>query len=234
MEFIDLSRHLAVDNPTVRPISELRMMKPLLVDQNLDLLDTPENLQRARELAKDGWQVVRIEKRSPKSAFADRTEFPRRVILELTSKCNFLCRMCPQNGLLRPRMHMDKEIGFKVLDELDRQGIDGLWLYHLGESILHPDFREIMDYLSAKENLGTVWLSTNGQAFTDERIRTVLESKIDFLNYLSPRPDRGGLQDRGPARRFRQSQGQPGKVLGAEGPAQGQPRPPGSPTSISR
>ena len=172
-----------MDNPRVRPISELREMEPLLVDQNLDLLDTPENLDRARNLAREGWQVVRIEKRSPQSAYLDRTDFPRRVILELTSKCNFLCRMCPQNGLKRPRMHMDKGVCFKVLDELAGHGIEGLWLYHLGESILHPDFREIVEYMSAKENLGLVWLSTNGQAFSEQHIQTVLNSRIDFLNY---------------------------------------------------
>ncbi len=183
MEFINLGKHLPIKEPIIRPISELRRMAPILLDQNLDLLDTPENMDRAKELAAKGWQVVRIEKRSPESAFACRTDFPRRVILELTSKCNFLCRMCPQNGLKRPRMHMDKSMAFKVLDELEKQGIQGLWLYHLGESILHPSFQEIMAYMSARENLGLVWLSTNGQAFSEKHIRTVLDSKVDFLNY---------------------------------------------------
>lgn len=183
MEFINLGRHLPIKKPVVRSIAELRKMEPVLVDQNLDLLDTPENLDRAKALAEDGWQVVRIEKRSPESAHAERADFPRRVILELTSKCNFLCRMCPQNGLQRPRMHMDPETCFKVLDELEEQGIEGLWLYHLGESILHPQFREIMEYMSTKDNLGVVWLSTNGHAFSEKHIQTVLNSKLDFLNY---------------------------------------------------
>jgi radical SAM protein with 4Fe4S-binding SPASM domain len=183
MEFIDLGRHLDITDPIVRPISQLRRMTPILVDQSLELLDTPENLARAGELAGDGWQVVRIEKRSPESTRVERIDFPRRVILELTSKCNFLCRMCPQNGLERPRMHLDRETCFKVLDELEEQGIEGLWLYHLGESILHPEFKEIMEYMSSKDNLGLVWLSTNGHAFSGKHIRTVIDSKVDFLNY---------------------------------------------------
>lgn len=183
MEFIDLGKHLVIEKPVVRPISELRKMAPVLLDRNLDLLQTEENLDRAKELAANGWQVVRIEKRSPESRFAQRIGFPRRVILELTSKCNLLCRMCPQNGLKRPRMHMDKELCFKVLDELEAQGIEGLWLYHLGESILHPGFKEIMEYMTPKDNLGLVWLSTNGHAFSEKHIRTVLDSKLDFLNY---------------------------------------------------
>jgi radical SAM protein with 4Fe4S-binding SPASM domain len=80
---------------------------------------------------------------------------------------------------------MDMEAGeyCRQIDELNTYGIDGLWLYHLGESILHPQFPEILDHVCAKSNLGEVWLSTNGQAFDDGLADMVMQSDIDYLNF---------------------------------------------------
>jgi hypothetical protein len=52
-------------------------------------------------------------------------------------------------------MDMDKELYKKVIDEIDHHGIEGLWLYHLRESLLHSDFEEILEHLSTKQNLGS-------------------------------------------------------------------------------
>ncbi len=183
MEFTDLARYRTVRNPRVLPFAELRVMKPVWMTQVLRLVDEPENLAYADELASQGIALVPIRKRPPASSFLDRETFPRRVIFEMTSRCNFLCRMCPQQNLKRPRMDMEGTLYRKVIDEIDRYGIEGLWLYHLGESLLHPEFRENIRHISSKKNLGVIWMSTNGQYFTEENIRTVLASNIDYINF---------------------------------------------------
>jgi len=183
MEFTDLSRYRTVKQPTVLPFAKLRTMRPVSMTQDLKLVDEPENLAYADQLAQDGVVLVPIRRRPPAASFLDRESFPRRVIFEMTSRCNFLCRMCPQQNLKRPRMDMDGALYRRVIDEIDRHGIEGLWLYHLGESLLHPEFRDNIRHISSKRNLGVIWMSTNGQYFTEENIRTVLASNIDYINF---------------------------------------------------
>lgn len=70
----------------------------------------------------------------------------------------------------------------KCADELDRFGIDGLWLYNIGESILHPDFPELLDYASSKNNLGPLWHSSNGQELDEHYSLMIINSKVVFMN----------------------------------------------------
>jgi len=183
MELVDLSRYVQIENPTISPFSVLREMKPVVLTADLKLFDEPENLEYAKKLAKEGYNVVRIVRNPPLKNYKERIDFPRRILFEMTSNCNYLCKMCPQQNLKRPRMDMDKNLYKKVIDEIDSHGIEGIWLYHLGESLLHPDFKEIVEHVSSKKNLGAIWMSTNGEYFTEENIKTVLNSNIDWINY---------------------------------------------------
>ncbi len=183
MEFVDLSRYLEVKDPKVPPFCALRHMKRVWVTHDLQLEQTRQNIEYAQSLAVQGMVVVPIRKREPFSKYIDREDFPRRVLLEMTSRCNFRCRMCPQQNLKRPRMDMPGELYRRMVDELDEHGIEGLWMYHLGESILHPEFNINLKYISTKKNLGVIWMSTNGQFFNEDIIKTVLESNVDYINF---------------------------------------------------
>jgi len=48
-------------------------------------------------------------------------------------------------------MHMPFEVAVKCIDELDSYGIQGLWLYNIGESLLHPKIKEIIDRVAPTE-----------------------------------------------------------------------------------
>lgn len=183
MEFTDLTRYFKIKDGKVLPFSELRKMPPVKMTQDLQLWDDPENLRYAESLASQGLEVVPIRRQPPSEKYLNRKDFPRRILFEMTSNCNFRCRMCPQLNLQRPRMDMEGALYRKVVDEIDSHGIEGMWLYHLGESLLHPEFRENLRHISTKKNLGVLWMSTNGQHFTEENIRCVLDSNLDYINY---------------------------------------------------
>lgn len=183
MEFFDISRYFNIDSPFVPKFGELRKIKLVQMTQELKLIEEPENLAYAKELAQKGVTVVPIRRRPPTEIYVNRESFPRRILFEMTSNCNFLCRMCPQQNLKRPRMDMPGIQYRKVIDEIDSYGIEGIWLYHLGESLLHPEFRENVRHISRKKNLGVIWMSTNGQYFNEDNIRCVLDSNIDFINF---------------------------------------------------
>ena len=183
MEFTALSRYIPIENGKVPPFSELRVMRPLQMTQDLRLWEEPANLSYAKELASQGLDVVPIRRMPPSARFQERLDFPRRILFEMTSNCNFRCRMCPQLNLERPRMDMPGALYRKVVDEIDSHGIEGMWLYHLGESLLHPEFRENLRHISTKHNLGVLWMSTNGQYFNEDNIRCVLDSNLDYINF---------------------------------------------------
>jgi radical SAM protein with 4Fe4S-binding SPASM domain len=91
--------------------------------------------------------------------------------------------MCPRNSLVRPKKHLESNLAKKVIQECAEHGISGLWLYYIGESLLHPDFFEILEYCRKYDSLGPIWLSTNGELL-DEKIREkVLDQPVDILNY---------------------------------------------------
>lgn len=183
MELTDLSRYLEIENPKVLPFSELREMKPVVLTADLELFQDTENIEYAKTLAKKGYEVVKVVRNAPLKNYKERIDFPRRILFEMTSKCNYFCKMCPQQNLKRPREHMDKDLYNKVVDDIDKFGVEGLWIYHLGESLLHPNFKEIIEHLKTKQNLGVIWLSTNGE-FCDEKNRnTLINSNIDWINY---------------------------------------------------
>ena len=101
MEFVDLSRYLEVKEPRILPFSELRQMKMVWLTSDLQLLNEEYNLRYANSLAEDGVTVVPVRKKEPFIKYIDRDDFPRRVLLEMTSRCNFNCRMCPQQKIGR-------------------------------------------------------------------------------------------------------------------------------------
>ena len=183
MEFVDLSRYMPLKESVVLPFSELRKMEPVWMTQELQIADDPDNILYAEKLARNRFAVVPIRRQPPFGKYLDRENFPRRILFEMTSRCNFLCRMCPQQNLRRPRMDMAGELYRRVIDEIDTHGIEGIWLYHLGESLLHPEFRENLKHISAKKNLGVIWMSTNGRYFDELNMRTVLASNIDYVNF---------------------------------------------------
>jgi radical SAM protein with 4Fe4S-binding SPASM domain len=86
-------------------------------------------------------------------------------------------------NLKRELLHIDKDKYMSILDELDSHGLDGLWLYHFGESLTHPDFKEILNYVDTKKDLGYIWLSTNGILANEEKIDILLNSSLSYLNF---------------------------------------------------
>ena len=182
MEFIRTSRYSEGNFNEPIDFSVLKTLPKVRVSQKLELLDEPENIERLRSYAARGLKVIPIQRISSRD-WSKRTDFPNRVLLEMTSMCNLSCRMCPRQNLKRPKMHFDKDLYLKVVDELDKHGVEGVWVYHLGESILHPDWKEIVTYVGNKKNIELIWFSTNGVLFDEDCVDFILNSNVTFLNY---------------------------------------------------
>ncbi|PIT89245.1 MAG: hypothetical protein COU27_01355, partial [Candidatus Levybacteria bacterium CG10_big_fil_rev_8_21_14_0_10_36_7] len=183
MEFVRASRYFR-EREFVHPIifEELKGLGRVKVDQKLKVVEESSNLERLEEYGRMGLKVIPILRVS-KNGFVGRKDFPPRVMMEMTGRCNLKCRMCPRKDMTRPLVDMDTDLYMKIIDELDKRGIDFFSFFHFGESIMHPDWKKIVSYADKKKNLGITWFSTNGVNFDEDAINFVLRSKITFLNY---------------------------------------------------
>ncbi len=182
MEFVATNKYAKGNLNQAIDFDSLKNMDRVRVSQKLELLPGEENLALIKKYAEIGLKVVPIKRCSDKD-WSQRKDFPNRVLLETTSRCNYACRMCPTRQLKRPRIDLDKKTCFKVLDELSECGVEGVWLFNLGEPLMHPDWREIVKYAGKKNNLGMIWFSSNGFALNNEYADFILNSKITFMSF---------------------------------------------------
>ena len=161
---------------------EIKSLERIKVNQKLELLPGDDNFNLLKKYGEMGLKIIPIRRYSDKD-WSQRKDFPNRILLEITSRCNYNCRMCPRQNLKRPKINMDKNLCFKVLDELDENGVEGVWLFHLGEPIMHPGWKEIVEYAGNKKGIHMLWFSTNGYAFDYDCADYVLKSNITFMNF---------------------------------------------------
>ncbi len=185
MEFTDIDMLTGAPRPTsvVPSFADLKNSPKITVTAEMVVDRNQDNLSVMEGVVKTNSAIANITRLPPENNFVDRYEFPRRVLLEMTSKCNVLCRMCPRNDFHRPEIHMDADVYCRVLDEVNDHGAEGVWSYHLGESLMHPEFRKIIRYTERLNNIGKLWMSTNGHLMNPSNLEFVFDSRIDYLNY---------------------------------------------------
>lgn len=184
MEFIDIQRlRPELTGDTILPFSVLRTLPMVFVDENLQIIVSEENERNLKKTQNAGSRLARVLKQSTLPSHEGRASFPSRILLEVTTACNLSCKMCPREKLTRSKSeHLSFESCKRVLDEANTFGLDGIWLYHIGEPFLHPEFLKILEYASNLDGLGQRWVSTNGHFLNDKNIEAILNSKLDYLN----------------------------------------------------
>jgi len=103
-------------------------------------------------------------------------DFPLHVIIEPTNHCNMMCQMCLRNVMTRPQGYMDWEVFCKIVDECSAHNTYSFSLYMLGEPLMHPRIRDMINY-SKKMVIPYVDVSTN--ALLDMRV--LLGTALDEL-----------------------------------------------------
>jgi len=107
--------------------------------------------------------------------------WPVRIWVELTSHCNYRCVMCPNKDLNKTdKGYMDMALYKKIVDEAAPFVFD-INLAHRGESLLHPQIIEAIDY--AKKNGLYTRLHTNGSLLSEDISRQVVQVGLDRLSF---------------------------------------------------
>lgn len=112
-------------------------------------------------------------------------EAPTYLLVELVSACNLRCPMCFQSDKTftkKPYMGlMNFDLAKKVIDEADEANIGAITFASRGEPMMHPKFKEILEYCSKKKNIFEIKLNTNGTYLNEKNARAIFENKVDIV-----------------------------------------------------
>ena len=117
----------------------------------------------------------------------DVAAIPRRLYIECTAACNISCNQAicaPETGITRTRQAgmLDFDLFKKMIDEAG-PSLGRIDFFNYGEAFLHKRAVEMCEYI--KTNFPHIYLytSTNGLAFTEEKVRQLARSGIDEVTF---------------------------------------------------
>jgi MoaA/NifB/PqqE/SkfB family radical SAM enzyme len=76
---------------------------------------------------------------------------------------------------------MTESVFRRVIDQLDQMGVKKVFLHQFGESLLHPQIYEFIDYAAQKPNIELLSLSTNATALNERISRRILDTGLRHL-----------------------------------------------------
>jgi len=109
-------------------------------------------------------------------------EFPNRITIELTNRCNVSCLFCPRQSVDMKLGDMDWELYKKIIDEASKHLPVAVVMFFRGESLLHPQFIQCINYAKAK-GIGPIQFASNALALSKEKADLLVESGMDFVSF---------------------------------------------------
>jgi len=109
-------------------------------------------------------------------------EFPTRITLELTNRCNLNCVMCPRRYMTAPLGFMERSLFTRLIDQISVHAETTLVPFFRGESLLHPQFHALMTY-ARKRLPGAIQFATNATLLTQARSDEILDLGFDFISF---------------------------------------------------
>jgi len=115
---------------------------------------------------------------------------PKRVHIELTSRCDLQCLHCAGAMHEREKGDMDYAFFLRTIASLRRFGVRELGLGYFGEPFLCRWLPEAIGHAKHDGGFERVFVVTNGRLATPERVRDCIEAGLDSLefsaNYAGP------------------------------------------------
>lgn len=107
-------------------------------------------------------------------------DYPHRIVIELTPQCNLSCSMCPRNYIQTKDGYMSEDLWRRLVDDIAKTKLDTIILpFWRGESLLHPDFIELIQYALNKSL--RIHISTNGNLVTGEYAEIL--ARCEFVTF---------------------------------------------------
>ena len=104
---------------------------------------------------------------------------PKRIEIELVSDCNLRCTYCPRHYVNNLKGYINFNLYKKIIDEI-RKFNPILVLHRRGESMLHPQFNEILNYLNG--DFKEVQLATNATMLSKDKYEAIVNN-LTFISF---------------------------------------------------
>ena len=109
------------------------------------------------------------------------SDFPLHLDIEITGRCNLMCKHCVRFSRRTNVGDMDMDIFRKIIDEGEKNGLCAINLSWLGEPFLHPKLIDMVDYAKSKGVL-EIMVHTNGTLIDKEMAEGILDSgNLDII-----------------------------------------------------
>lgn len=108
-----------------------------------------------------------------------------RLNIELTNYCNLNCRWCAGSGSRR-RGYMDFSLFKNIIDQVlsEKVSVSKIHIYNVGESLLHPDFRDFLEHLGRIKERPNCVLVTNATVLSNELADSIISSGgLDLIQF---------------------------------------------------
>ena len=77
---------------------------------------------------------------------------------------------------------MDKQLAFRLIDEIANFSDVALVPFFRGETLLHPEWKKIISYAKSR-NISPIQIATNGSLLTSEASRFIICEQVDFISF---------------------------------------------------
>lgn len=162
-------------------------MNAELDDRPIDLLEGYEDDEYPRVMdVFDDWRAfTEMYGRDVAEAALDAAQIawpPPTIALDMSTKCNLRCPICPSNGDAQAReIYTRKQYDWRVLADfiVDNGGANTLTIGSLGEPFLKEDTFLFLD--AVKDHVRDFAFSTNGTAISVENIQRLAEYPISSI-----------------------------------------------------
>ena len=104
---------------------------------------------------------------------------PLYLNIAITNSCNLSCTMCFRNFMPYQKKQMDYDTFKAIIEQLPK--VRHVNFCGIGEPLLHPYFFEMLS-LIRKSTKATISFSTNGKLLDEERIKKLIELKVDKIS----------------------------------------------------
>lgn len=107
---------------------------------------------------------------------------PERLSVEVTTRCNLHCEICPKQSpnYLQPDIDMDFETFERLRTVLPH--VKSLVLNGIGEPLMHPDIEKLIAFAKAHMPEDSfIGFQTNGALLTDEKIKELIKAGLNKI-----------------------------------------------------
>ena len=107
---------------------------------------------------------------------------PKSVKIEITSRCDLKCFFCVVAYKKREKSHINKDLLYRILNEIKEAGVKEVGLFWLGEPFLND---ELPDYVAYAKKIGIpyVFITTNGRLASKDKLKRVFDSGLDSIKF---------------------------------------------------